>query len=359
METRLAKKILVATDFSEGSDEALDRAIETAKVSGAEIEVLHVIELAEEFPFGTTYFDADYGVLYASVDRELARRADRARAAGLRCETKIIEGTATTDIIQRAQRIGADLVVVGTHGRTGLAHIVLGSVAERVVRRASCPVLTVPVLQKGGLSMSTATAAAVPNNIRTDSRPKTKGPGRAMESKGRILVVDDEVNARTALTELLHDEGYTVDAAADGFKALGKMADFAPDLVLTDLKMPGMDGIQLLGKIRESDPELPVVMMTAFGEVETAVGAMRAGARDYLSKPVNVGELQVVVAREMAARKLRAEAGLLRERLAEKYSFNNIVGSSRRCRKCSRRWRRSPRHARACSSPANREPARS
>jgi nucleotide-binding universal stress UspA family protein len=148
METRLAKKILVATDFSEGSDEALDRAIEMAKVSGAEIEVLHVIELAEEFPFGTTYFDADYGVLYASVDRELARRADRARAAGLRCETKIIEGTATTDIIQRAQRIGADLVVVGTHGRTGLAHIVLGSVAERVVRRASCPVLTVPFSRK-------------------------------------------------------------------------------------------------------------------------------------------------------------------------------------------------------------------
>jgi two-component system response regulator HydG len=149
-----------------------------------------------------------------------------------------------------------------------------------------------------------------------------------MESKGRILVVDDEVNARTALTELLHDEGYTVDAAADGFKALGKMADFAPDLVLTDLKMPGMDGIQLLGKIREADPDLPIVMMTAFGEVETAVGAMRAGARDYLSKPVNVGELQLVVAREMAARKLRAEAGLLRERLAEKYSFNNIVGNS-------------------------------
>jgi len=148
METPLAKKILVATDFSEGSDEALDRAIEMAKVSGAEIEVLHVIELAEEFPFGTTYFDADYGVLYASVDRELARRADRARAAGLRCETKIIEGTATTDIIQRAQRIGADLVVVGTHGRTGLAHIVLGSVAERVVRRASCPVLTVPYSRK-------------------------------------------------------------------------------------------------------------------------------------------------------------------------------------------------------------------
>jgi two-component system response regulator HydG len=148
------------------------------------------------------------------------------------------------------------------------------------------------------------------------------------ESKGRVLVVDDEVNARNALTELLRDEGYAVDAAADGFKALGKLADFAPDLVLTDLKMPGMDGIQLLGKIRESDPDLPVVMMTAFGEVETAVGAMRAGARDYLSKPVNVGELSVVVAREMSGRKLRVEAGLLRERIAEKYSFSNIIGNA-------------------------------
>ncbi len=149
-----------------------------------------------------------------------------------------------------------------------------------------------------------------------------------MESKGRILVVDDEVNARNALTELLRDDGYAVEAAADGFKALGKMADFAPDLVLTDLKMPGMDGIQLLAKLRESDPDLPVVMMTAFGEVETAVGAMRAGARDYLSKPVNVGELTLIVAREMSARRLRAEAGMLRARLAERYSFDNIVGSS-------------------------------
>src|SRR5215468_4998932 len=172
------------------------------------------------------------------------------------------------------------------------------------------------------------TAAASANNIESAATPRNKGATRVSESKGRILVVDDEVNARNALTELLRDEGYAVDAAADGFKALGKLADFAPDLVLTDLKMPGMDGIQLLGKIRESDPELPVVMMTAFGEVETAVGAMRAGARDYLSKPVNVGELSVVVAREMAGRKLRVEAGLLRQRISEKYSFSNIVGSS-------------------------------
>jgi DNA-binding NtrC family response regulator len=149
-----------------------------------------------------------------------------------------------------------------------------------------------------------------------------------VETRGRILVVDDEVNARTALAELLRDEGYVVDSAADGFKALGKLADFSPDLVLTDLKMPGMDGIQLLGRVREHDPEVAVVVMTAFGEVETAVGAMRAGARDYLSKPVNVGELSLVIAREMEQRRVRIEAGALRARLSERYSFDNIIGSS-------------------------------
>jgi DNA-binding NtrC family response regulator len=151
---------------------------------------------------------------------------------------------------------------------------------------------------------------------------------RTVDNKGRILVVDDEVNARAALVELLREEGYAVESAADAFKALGKAADFAPDLVLTDLKMPGMDGLQLLGKLRDADPDLPVVVMTAFGEVETAVRAMRSGARDYLAKPVNMGELCVVVEREMEHRRVRAEAGLLRERLSEKYSFDNIIGSS-------------------------------
>jgi nucleotide-binding universal stress UspA family protein len=148
METRTGRTILVATDFSDGSDEALSQAIEVAKPDKAAVEILHVIELAEEFPFRTAYLDADYGALYASVDRRLSERAARVAAAGLECTTKIVEGGAVPEITGRGRAIGADLIVVGTHGRTGIAHAMLGSVAERVVRRASCPVLTVPFSKK-------------------------------------------------------------------------------------------------------------------------------------------------------------------------------------------------------------------
>jgi DNA-binding NtrC family response regulator len=146
--------------------------------------------------------------------------------------------------------------------------------------------------------------------------------------KGFVLVVDDEANARTALAELLRDEGYRVETAADGFKALGKIEENEPDIVLTDLKMPGMDGLELLRKIRSHDDAAVVVVMTAFGAVDTAVSAMKEGAADYLTKPVNVTELVLVLAREMERRRLRREAGSLRARLAERYSFENIVGSA-------------------------------
>src|SRR3954471_17516151 len=147
-------------------------------------------------------------------------------------------------------------------------------------------------------------------------------------SKGFVLVVDDEANARAALAELLRDDGYRVETAADGFKALGKIEEGEPDIVLTDLKMPGMDGLELLRKLRARDEDIIVVVMTAFGAVDTAVAAMKEGAADYLTKPVNLTELVLVLARELERRRLRQEAGSLRARLAERYSFENIVGSA-------------------------------
>jgi DNA-binding NtrC family response regulator len=149
-----------------------------------------------------------------------------------------------------------------------------------------------------------------------------------VSQKGRILVVDDEPNARTALAELLRDEGYDVEMAADAFKALGKFDGFAPHVVLTDLKMPGMDGIELMKKIRSHERPAAVVVMTAFGAVDTAVQAMRAGAVDYLTKPLNFDELLIVTERVLEQEKLRQEAGVLRQRLAKRSNHNNIVGNS-------------------------------
>jgi DNA-binding NtrC family response regulator len=147
-------------------------------------------------------------------------------------------------------------------------------------------------------------------------------------SKGKILVVDDEAAARAALAELLRAEDYTVETAGDGFKALGRLAEFEPELVLSDLNMPGMDGVELLRKLKEHSAELPVILMTAFGGVETAVAAMREGATDYLTKPLNTDELIIVLGRAIESAKLRREASDLRSRLKDRYSFDNIVGSS-------------------------------
>jgi two-component system response regulator HydG len=148
------------------------------------------------------------------------------------------------------------------------------------------------------------------------------------EQESRILIVDDEANARNALAEILSDEGYVTKTAADGFKALPSLEAFSPHLVLTDLKMPGMDGVQLLAKVRQHDPEIPVVVMTAFGEVETAVSAIRAGAVDYLTKPLNADQLLVVLRRALEHYRLRLETRQLRERLDQRYQFSNILGRS-------------------------------
>ncbi len=149
-----------------------------------------------------------------------------------------------------------------------------------------------------------------------------------MSGQGRILVVDDEVNARSALAELLRDEGFEVETAADAFKALGKYDVFAPHLVLTDLKMPGMDGIELVKRIHAMEDPAAVVVMTAFGAVQTAVEAMHAGALEYLTKPLNFDELLVVIDRVLETQALRAETRRLRLRVRDKVAPGNIVGSS-------------------------------
>src|SRR5690242_16232889 len=143
----------------------------------------------------------------------------------------------------------------------------------------------------------------------------------------RILVVDDEVNARTALADLLREEGFEVDMAADAFKALGKYESFAPHVVVTDLKMPGMDGIELVKKIRALESPAAVIVMTAFGAVQTAVDAMRAGAADYLTKPLHFEELLVVLDKVLETEHLRRETRQLRARVRDRLAPSNIIGN--------------------------------
>jgi DNA-binding NtrC family response regulator len=152
--------------------------------------------------------------------------------------------------------------------------------------------------------------------------------GQSMSRSGRILVVDDEVNARTALAELLRDEGFDVETAADAFKALGKYETFSPHIVIADLKMPGMDGIELVQKLRALEDAPAVIVMPAFGAVATAVEAMRAGAAEYLTKPINSDELLVVVDKVMEHVELKRETRQLRARLRDRVAPNNIIGSS-------------------------------
>jgi DNA-binding NtrC family response regulator len=149
-----------------------------------------------------------------------------------------------------------------------------------------------------------------------------------MPRTGRILVVDDEVNARSALGELLRDEGYEVETAADAFKALGKYEAFAPHVVVTDLKMPGMDGIELVKKLRAMEDPPAVVVMTAFGAVSSAVDAMRAGAAEYLTKPLDFEELLVVLDKVLEHQALRRETRQLRQRVRDRVAPDNIIGTS-------------------------------
>jgi two-component system NtrC family response regulator len=144
----------------------------------------------------------------------------------------------------------------------------------------------------------------------------------------RILVVDDDENLRWVLQTQLEDMGYVVSTASDGSHAIAAVEKEPPALVLTDLKMPGLSGMELLDRIHSEYPEVPVVMMTAFGTIQSAVLAMRAGAYDYLTKPIDGEELGLVVSRVLEHFRLVEEVRTLRASLDRKYGFESIIGHS-------------------------------
>ena len=145
----------------------------------------------------------------------------------------------------------------------------------------------------------------------------------------RILVVDDEHLIRWSLEQSLLKQGYDVSTAASGEEAIKQIQEETPELVLLDIQLPGMDGLEVLQKVKEIDSEIIVVMVTALGVLETAVKAMRLGAHDYINKPFNLDELSIIVKKALETRQLRKEVAHLRSAQESKFGIDNIIGDSR------------------------------
>ncbi|HAX42174.1 MAG TPA: sigma-54 dependent transcriptional regulator [Bryobacteraceae bacterium] len=144
----------------------------------------------------------------------------------------------------------------------------------------------------------------------------------------QILLVDDDESLRLVLQMQLDELGYAVTAASSGDEALALLERFTPDLILSDIRMPGLSGLDLLARVRQSVPGVSMILMTAYGSIQLAVQAMKAGAYDFITKPVDHEELAVLLQRAFEHRDLLAEVQTLRATIDRKYGFSAIIGSS-------------------------------
>ena len=167
------------------------------------------------------------------------------------------------------------------------------------------------------------------DNQRIPFTAKTTEAAPSMET---ILIIDDEKNYLIVLQALLSDVGYEVLTADDAGKALEMVQSHDLDLVITDMRMPGIDGMEFLAQLHGQRPELPVIMMTAYATVEKAVEAMKRGAFDYITKPFKNEELKLTVRKAIDMHRLVRENRLLTQALQQRFSFGNIVGRSRAMR---------------------------
>jgi two-component system response regulator HydG len=149
-----------------------------------------------------------------------------------------------------------------------------------------------------------------------------------MSEKSRILVVDDEESHRIMLRAVLKEEGYDVSEASDGADAVKAVEQEPFDLILLDIRMRTMDGIEALSEIRKISPLVPVLIMTAYASVKTAVEALKAGAFEYLTKPLDIEELKILIEKALELYHLRAENIALKERLGDRFNFSKIIGRS-------------------------------
>ena len=144
----------------------------------------------------------------------------------------------------------------------------------------------------------------------------------------KILVVDDEESIREFFEIMLKREGYEVQTAPNGREALELLKKVQVDLIISDMQMPEVSGLELLTKVKELDPEMVVLMITAFGSTDTAVEAMKLGAYDYIQKPFKIDEVKIIIRQALEKRSLKLENQQLKKELGTKYAFDNIIGGA-------------------------------
>src|SRR5438874_10497580 len=149
-------------------------------------------------------------------------------------------------------------------------------------------------------------------------------------SHEKLLIVEDEENERSGLAELATSWGYRVDTAADGAEGLEKAAQWSPSIVVTDLKMPRMGGIELLGHLAEQAQTIAVILVTAQGTIDSAVQAMRMGAYDYITKPIDTDRLRTILLNASTLLGTRVELEVTRRKLRDAGSLGTLVGPSKK-----------------------------
>lgn len=144
----------------------------------------------------------------------------------------------------------------------------------------------------------------------------------------KILIVEDDVNMNRGLLHVVRKQGYAADAVESGEQALQRLKNGSFDLIISDFKLPGIDGKQVLKAVKNYDPRIMFIMITAYGTVDTAVSAMKEGAEDYILKPFDMEEFKLVVKKTLEKKALVLDNDRLKSQLKHKYAVNNIIGSS-------------------------------
>src|SRR5438128_1245639 len=149
------------------------------------------------------------------------------------------------------------------------------------------------------------------------------------DSQKHLLIVEDEEPLRQAIAEQLTDRGYQVEQADSGEAAIARLADFAFDIIITDLRLPGLDGSAVVEAAVGRYPDIIAIVVTGYGTVKDAVEAIKRGASDFVSKPFQIDELLYVLGSALEQRRLKSENAYLRAQLQDRYRFEGVVGKSR------------------------------